>query len=596
MTNAVSIYPCASDKVAIRQTSEWKLLRRKIVAEAIHLTDQLIFDFRPMLTQAKVTNSAGNLMWQLIKPCAPEVLVGPGFGAAPLLFATALAALADGVELQVLMIRDKRKEHNQKKWVEGSRAAASGKRAVVLDDFMKQGSALPLVQQALKADDVKLNLIAFALFFDMWEPLGSRQIATSKLPVLSLFSRHDIGLSRDCFDAVPPLMKGKAPDFVSQSTRWWRIGLNQSLSYPTKCAPLIVGDAVFVADEQSVLWKHHARTGDIEWSVPSLEIPQKAIVQKLQYCDGSVLYGCYDGTLTRVDTNTGAIRWRWKIDSSIHATPVIDAANDRVFINTEQWNGGEPCGHVQCVSLSTGLVLWKHRHPWWPPGSASYCGKTNITVAPCNDESLIGLNASSGQLKWRFKTHGLVRGQALVKVVQGISRLYVATEKGRLHCIDTTSGELIWTRRYGIGLWHQFLVADERAVFVMDGKWHITAFDLESGAIRWLNRLRSPGCWQPVRCGEYLVVLSRQGHLAVLDPNKEIKVWEGKIPGVYHQPPSIAIDGSGRMTLAAASSNSGLLVFDIHPHYAQPASNSHSSEFIEHQMAPSLYFKESALV
>jgi outer membrane protein assembly factor BamB/orotate phosphoribosyltransferase len=551
----------------IQQRPEWDILRRQIVHKAIYFTDQLVFDFRRMLTQSRNTEMAGRLMWQLIKPYAPQLLIGPGLGASPLLFSTALAALAEGVELQILMVRDKRKAHNQKRWVEGDHASAAGKRAVMLDDFMKAGSALPLVREALKADSVKLDIVALALFFDMWEPLGSRQISTSQLPVLSLFTRHDIGLSRDCHDATPPLMKGSAPDFVGDTPRWWRMGLNKSLAYPTKCAPVIAEGAVFVADEKSTLWRHDLSTGDIQWSVPSLETPQKGIVQKLQHVQGSLVYGCYDGSITRVNAATGGLQWRWKIDSSIHATPAIDEAGGRIFINTEQWNGGQPCGHLQCLDLATGRLLWKHRHAWWPPGSAAYCVVTGIVAAPCNDESLLALGAGSGSVKWRFKTEGLVRGQPLVKVVHGKSRLYAATERGRLHCLDTATGELIWTRRYGQGLWHQFLVSDERAVFVMDGKWHFTAIDFDSGATRWLGRLRSPGCWQPVWCGAFLVVLSRQGHLAVFDPARELKVWEGRIPGTYHQPPAIGLDVSGNAVLVAASSSSGLLAFDIHAHY-----------------------------
>lgn len=565
------------EPMLVRQTPEWELLRHQIVEKAIHFTDQLVFDFRRMVTQGRSIEMAGRLMWQLIKPYSPEVLIGPGFGAAPLLFSTALAALADGVELQVLMVRDKRKEHNQKKWVEGNRVAAAGKRAVMLDDFMKSGSALPLVRQALKADGVKLDLVALALFFDMWEPLGSRQISTSQLPVLSLFSRHDIGLSRDCYDAVPPLMKGCAPDFVGETPRWWRMGLNKALAYPTKCAPVIAGDAVFVADENSTLWKHDLRTGDIKWSTPSMETPQKGIVQKLQYTQESLIYGCYDGTVTRVHAGTGVIQWRWKIDSSIHATPVIDETGGRIFINTEQWNGGQPCGHVQCLELATGRLIWKHRHAWWPPGSTTFCAMTDTVAAPCNDESLIGLDALTGRVKWRFKTEGLVRGQSLVKTVGERSRLYAASERGRLHCLDMETGALIWTQRYGQGLWHQFLVADDKAVFVMDGKWHFLAFDLESGATRWLSRLRSPGCWQPVWCGVYLVVLSRQGHLAVFDPKRQVKVWEGRIPGAYHQPPAVIADKLELATLVAASSTSGLLAFDIHARYtSSPTINPHS--------------------
>jgi hypothetical protein len=173
------------------------------------------------------------------------VQVGPGFGASPLLFATAFAALElDGVRLQVLMVRDKRKEHHQKRWVEGDRAAAQGARAVLIDDFMGGGSAWPLVRQALAEDEVALDIAAVAVFFDMWMPLGSRQITMAGCPVHALFTRHDIGFSRDCFDAVPPLMKGTQPELVGPRPLWWRFGLNEKAGYPLKCAPVVADEAV----------------------------------------------------------------------------------------------------------------------------------------------------------------------------------------------------------------------------------------------------------------------------------------------------------------------------------------------------------------
>ena len=108
---------------------------------------------------------------------------------------------------------------------------------------MEKGSAVPLVESALKADGHDLNICAAAIFFDMWEPLGSRQISVSRFPVVSLFKRHDIGLSRDCFDAQPPLMKGTAPDFISEP-KWWRFDFNPDKFNMVKSAPVIVDDAV----------------------------------------------------------------------------------------------------------------------------------------------------------------------------------------------------------------------------------------------------------------------------------------------------------------------------------------------------------------
>jgi len=547
---------------AITEAPEWERLRRAILARAVRFSGHLNFDFRELLTDASLARDAGRLMWQLVRPLGPEVLVGPGFGAAPLLFGIAHAALEEGVNLQVLMVRDQRKQHNQKRWVEGCRQAAQGKKTVLVDDFMREGSAVALVHEALAADGVQLQLLAVALFFDMWEPLGSRQLRLASHPVLSLFTRHDVGLSRDAYDALPPLMKGQHPALVGEQPLWWRLALNVRTDYPFKSSPVIADDAVFVSDDHSRMWRHDAASGDIQWRYDSLAQPRKGIVQRLQYVAGSLVFGCYDGTLTRLDGATGQVVWRWRQDSSVHATPCIDAEHGRIFINTEQWNAGAPFGHLQALDWATGRLLWTYTHAYWPPGSAQYSAAHGVVIAACNDESLIGVDADSGDLLWRQRTEGLVRGQP------GISgdAVFAATERGRLHSFDIRTGEPRWTVRYGQGGKHQFTQVIDGAVITLDGHWHCSAFDASTGALRWLTRLRSPGNWCPVPMGPWWLVGSRQGHLAVLEPGHERKVWEGQIGGLYHQPPAVG-RAAGRMLLAAASNDQGLKVFEVNPHY-----------------------------
>lgn len=552
----------ARDLAEPRQEADRERLRVQILRRAIHFSTHLVFDFRRMLTQASNADMAGRLMWSLIRDFEPQVLIGPGFGATPLLYATALAALRDGIDLPVLMVRDKRKDHNLKKWVEGERQPP-GTRAVVLDDFMKDGSALPLVEEALAADRHDVSIQAVALFFDMWQPLGSRQISVSKYPVVSLFKRHDIGLSRDSFDAKPPLMKGAAPDFVAKPA-WWRFNLNEKTAYPLKSVPVIADDAVFVADDHCRVWRHNAQDGSIEWRYDSLADPLKGIVQKLQYAQGSLVFGCYDGTITRLDAATGDVIWRWRQDSSVHATPELDLARNRLFINTEQWNNGQPEGHLYCMDWTTGQVIWKHRHAYWPPGTPTYSAADNSVFASCNDGTLVCADADTGEFKWQQATQGLVRG----KPGLGAGRVFLATEGGKLQCHDTRSGELLWVKPYGKALRHQFVHVDRDRVFALDGKWHLTAFDTESGEIAWLARLRGPGCWGPVPFGPYLIVLSRQGQLAVFDPARELKIWEGGIGGLYEQPPAVGLSSNGPL-LAAASNTAGLKVFHIDDFYGR---------------------------
>lgn len=238
----------------------------------------------------------------------------------------------------------------------------------------------------------------------------------------------------------------------------------------------------------------------------------------------------------------------------------MDVAGGRVFINTEQWNNGAPLGSVIALDLRNGRQLWRHRHRYWAPGTPFHSPDESVVVATSNDRSMVCVDACSGERRWRFKTHGLVRGRPVV----AHGRVYAATETGRLHCVEIATGERAWTVRYGAAQKHVFLLAHLGCVYLFDGKWHLSAFDALTGEMRWISRLRSEGSWCPVPCGRHLVALSRGGHLAVLDPERELKIWEDSIGGTYRQPPAIA-DGF----LAAASNDQGLKTFKLNPHYLQ---------------------------
>ncbi len=539
-------------------------LREAIVERVLRLGAKVTFDFKELLTQTRFARSAGIALWALIRRFEPEVLVAPGFGGAPLLFATALAAFEqDGVDLALWMVRDQRKGHFRKRWIEGPRFDRAP-RVVMLDDFIGHGSAVALVDQALAEEKMAADLRAIAVLYDesCWD--GARQLSVSRCPVVSVFRRQDLGLTRDCHDARPPTMKGSAPPLVGQPL-WWRFAFNGATDKQNKCAPAIADGALFAADDLARLWRFDAVTGEPVWCRESIDRHPKGIVQRLQHAQGSVVYGAYDGTVTRLDDRTGQVLWRWKIDSFVHATPALDLDGGRVFVNTESSGPQGPGGSLVAMDWATGRTLWRHRHAFWAAGSARHDAASGSVVAPCNDESLVCVDAASGAPRWRVVTDGLVRGHA---AIAGGS-VIVCTENGWLQAFDLATGALLRSRRSGIGgRLHQFTRVEDGLVYAFDENAHFAAFDANDLRLRWISKLRSPASWQPVRWGHYLIVLSRRGELAAFDTRSGTKTWEGHVGGEYRQSPAIGLV-DGEPLLVCASHHDGLKAFRLHSFYSQ---------------------------
>ena len=551
---------------AIAPATEREELRRALLERVLKLSPSPSFDFKEVLTQARLVRAAGRALWRLVRPFRPDVLVGPGFGGSPLLFATAFAAAEeDGLDLSIWMVRDQRKTHYGKRWIEGPRLEGRP-RAVMLDDFLGRGSAVELVDQALAAESMSAELCAIAVLFDSWSPLGSRQLSVGRCPVVSVFRRHDIGMTRDCHDARPPLMAGAAPAIIERPS-WWRFEFNVGTVYPHKSAPAIADGAVYAADDRSRIWCFDGATGETRWQVDSLGRPVKGIVQRLQVVDRSLVVGCYDGTVTRLDAATGRLAWRLRVGAAVHATPVVDVANSRVFVNVETDDDG-PGGHLRALDWATGKTIWRAEHASWAPGTPCHDAASGAVVASCNDRALTCVDAATGEPRWRATTDGLVRGQPALADGCAI----VATESGWLQVFDLGTGALLRQRRYGDSKVFQFTHAEDGAVFTLDASGQLCAFDIATLHLRWLSTLRSEGTACPVPFGRHFIVLSRAGHLAAVERASGLKVWEGAIDARFSHAPAVG-ELAGHPALVCASNDAGLRAFRIHPYYSEPSTS-----------------------
>ena len=134
-------------------------------------------------------------MWNKIKKYNPEVIYGTGIGAMNVLLATKIAAEIDGHKLNILFVRDRRKETNRLNIIEGS-IPKKKVNAVVIEDLINSGETIRKCQRILDSEGVELNTVAIATIVDFWRFRGSRRFELMGIPVERLFFRHDLGDTR----------------------------------------------------------------------------------------------------------------------------------------------------------------------------------------------------------------------------------------------------------------------------------------------------------------------------------------------------------------------------------------------------------------
>jgi len=128
-------------------------------------------------------------------------------------------------------------------------------------------------------------------------------------------------------------------------------------------------------------------------------------------------------------------------------------------------------------------------------------GKTLFVGSSVND-ALLALDVATGAEKWRFRTDGPVR----LAPAAANGKVYIASDDGRLYCLDAEAGTLIWKFRGGpaarrlignervISVWpaRGGPVTAEGAVYFAAGIWpfmgvFVYALDAETGQVRWRN-------------------------------------------------------------------------------------------------------------
>lgn len=252
---------------------------------------------------------------------------------------------------------------------------------------------------------------------------------------------------------------------VSQLQQVWQVNMTDCQTYqashnplapgvPAVCPgeeenPVVIGGVMYIADALSDVYAYDATTGTLLWQYtptfsPGYNINAGGRQPGVSVGQGLVFLGRRDGTVVALNQLNGQVVWTavvgpWQKGTSLSETPIY--YDGEVIEGTSGGDGGGESSTMQAFNATTGDLLWAfnlipaHNQPngnsWpWSSTASNYGGaamwenpavdvKDNLVIfgtggpVPWNSrgpgadlytDSIVALNASTGQLKWYYQT------------------------------------------------------------------------------------------------------------------------------------------------------------------------------------------------
>lgn len=314
----------------------------------------------------------------------------------------------------------------------------------------------------------------------------------------------------------------------------WQSSVGSDTTY--RFQPAFFGDDVAVVGGNSTVALLNRQTGKAKWEVKL----EQAIAGGIGVDTKLVAVGSLKGDVVALDIANGKPLWSVKTSSEVIASPVIE----RGLVITRSADG-----KVSAFSADNGELKWVYQRPQPALQLRNY-------APPVVADGVVYVGQAAGRLSALALADGRVLWEAPIALPRGASELERVTDivsppvvhadmvcavayQGRVACISTKNGALVWTRE--ISSWAG-LGIDERHVYVTDVNGHISAFERNTGRSVWKQeKLAYRFVSAPAVLGNQVVVGDLEGYLHYLDPEDGSLVGQQATDGsrIYLAPQSV---------------------------------------------------------
>ncbi len=293
--------------------------------------------------------------------------------------------------------------------------------------------------------------------------------------------------------------------------------------------PLVVGDVLYVANLDGMLYSIHRTQGYVLWQ-KKLDGPVEGA---FVYGRSKIIVGDTKGNLVALYTRDGSEAWRFKVAAEWLSPPLV--MKDKIFVAASN-------DDIYALAENTGKELWHYSHrgdeKMTVRGTSGPSGNGTEVAQGFSDGYVVTFNAADGAVKWQKKLRTRERFYD-VDATPFIDdkRVVAATFDGKLYSLDKNTGDILWT--FPAGSYGGFASTEGKIYFAgLDS--NLYALNLESGSVVWKKPISKGVGLAPVLAGKHLVVTTSNDPVYLVNPENGDIEWEGNL-------------GAG--TLSAASGN-----------------------------------------
>ena len=303
-------------------------------------------------------------------------------------------------------------------------------------------------------------------------------------------------------------------------------------------SPLVAAGRVYQHARQGndeVVWCLDLETGDVKWRQRSpapfkvgggAEFHGKGPKSSPVMADGRIFTMSITGVLTAWNAASGKQLWRRDYDSRFKkshpywgasTSPIIDG--DRIIVHF----GTDERGALVALDVASGKEIWSHGQD-----GASYSSPLLVEihgirqVVEWNHRALVGVDSKSGRFLWEFPFPHVGSDQNMPTPVFHDGRVLLGGENRGIHSLEPQLNDGVWSVKKR---WHQDKVALDMSSAVVNGdllygfshygKGRLFCLDTRSGEVLW----QGPG-----RTGQNAMFLAIPDHVVALIDNGQLKV------------------------------------------------------------------------